>query len=120
MTLNDMAVAGLEPSPDMRPGANRFYLASDQAQLVSTLQGIVNPVASNCVFPLNTKPPVPTNIAVKVNGNKSPQDGNHADGWDYTDTNYTGLQVYGSWCDLIKSNGNKVEIIYGCLNEIIP
>lgn len=119
-TLNEMAIAGLEPSPDARPGATRFFLASDQMQLVTTLQGIVNPVASNCVFPLATKPPVPTNIAVKVNGGKSPQDTGHTDGWDYTDANFTGLQVYGSWCDQIKSNGNKVEIIYGCLNEIIP
>jgi len=38
----------------------------------------------------------------------------HADGWDYTDPAYTGVQVYGSWCDMIKNNGNTVEIIYGC------
>jgi hypothetical protein len=119
-TLNMLAVAGLEPSADTRPGATRFFLASSQAQLAATLEGIVNPVASNCVFPLNTKPPVPDNIAVKVNGTKSPQDTGHADGWDYTDAALTGLQVYGSWCDMIKSNGNKVEITYGCLNEIIP
>ena len=119
-TLNALAIAGLEPSADSRPGATRFFLASNQAQLVTTLESIVNPVASNCVFPLNTKPPVPDNIAVKVNGTKSPHDTGHTDGWDYTDAGLTGLQVYGSWCDMIKSNGNKVEITYGCLNEIIP
>jgi hypothetical protein len=119
-TLNDLAVAGLEPSPDARPGATRFYLASNQQQLVTTLESIVNPVASNCVFPLSSPPPVPENIAVKVNGTKSPQDKNHADGWDYTDAAYTGVQVYGSWCDMIKNNGNKVEIIYGCKDVIIP
>jgi hypothetical protein len=120
MTLNQLAVAGLEPSPDMRPGATRFFLASNQAQLVMTLEGIVNPVASNCIFPLSSPPPVPENIAVKVNGTKSPQDTMHLNGWDYTDPNFTAVQVYGSWCDMIKNNGNTVEIIYGCLGVIIP
>jgi hypothetical protein len=120
ITLNALAVAGLEPSPDMRPGAPRYYLGTDQASLFLALESVVSPVASNCVFPLKTKPPVPDNIAVKVNGAKSPHDPGHADGWDYTDPNLTALQVYGSWCDMIKANGNMVEITYGCLNEIIP
>jgi hypothetical protein len=120
MTLNDMAVAGLEPSPDMRPGATRFYLASDQQSLVTTLEGIVNPVASNCVFPLSKPPPVPQNIAVKVNGMKTPQDTGHAAGWDYTDPSYTAVQVYGSFCDTIKNNGNSVEIVFGCPGIDIP
>jgi len=119
-TLNQLAIAGLEPSPDTRPGATRFYLASNQAQLVTTLEGIVNPVASNCVFPLSSPPPVPENIAVKVNGTKSPQDTMHLNGWDYTDPNYTAVQVYGSWCDMIKNNGNTVEIVYGCPGVVIP
>ncbi len=120
LTLNQLAVAGLEPSSDTRPGATRFFLAANQAQLVTTLESIVNPVASNCVFPLSSPPPVPDNIAVKVNGNKAPPDTMHVDGWDYTDPSYTGVQVYGSWCDMIKNNGNKVEIIYGCPGVVIP
>jgi von Willebrand factor type A domain len=119
-TLNSLAVAGLEPSPDARPGATRFFLASNQAQLVSTLEAIVNPVASNCVFPLNAAPPVPENIAVKVNGAKTPHDTAHANGWDYTDPAYSSVQVFGAACDLIKSNGNMVEIIFGCKDVIIP
>jgi von Willebrand factor type A domain-containing protein len=119
-TLNALAIAGLEPSPDMRPGATRFFLASNQAQLTTTLESIVNPIASNCVFPLSGPPPVPENIAVKVDGNKTPQDTSHAQGWDYTDPNYTAVQVYGSFCDTIKNNGNMVEIIFGCKGVIIP
>ena len=119
-TLNQLAIAGLEPSPDTRPGATRFYLASNQAQLVSTLEGIVNPVASNCVFPLSKPPPVPDNIAVKVNGAKTPQDTMHTAGWDYTDASDTAVQVYGSFCDTIKNNGNSVEIIFGCPGVDIP
>ena len=119
-TLNQLAIAGLEPSPDTRPGATRFYLASNQMQLVTTLEGIVNPVASNCVFPLSSPPPVPDNIAVEVNGMKLMQDTTHANGWDYTDPAYTGVQVYGTGCDTIKNNGNSVEIIYGCPGVVIP
>ncbi len=119
-TLNKLADAGLEPSPSVIPGTPRFYLASNQAQLVSTLESIVNPVASNCVFPLSSPPPVPDNIAVKVNGAKTPQDTGHTAGWDYTDPSYTGVQVFGSFCDTIKNNGNSVEIIYGCPGISIP
>jgi len=120
MTLNDLAVAGLEPSSDTRPGATRFFLASNQQQLTTTLEGIVNPVASNCVFPLSSPPPVPENIAVKVNGMKTPQDTGHTAGWDYTDPSYTAVQVYGSFCDTIKNNGNSVEIVFGCPGVTIP
>jgi len=120
MTLNDLAVAGLEPSSDTRPGATRFFLASNQQQLTTTLEGIVNPVASNCVFPLSSPPPVPENIAVKVNGMKTPQDTGHTAGWDYTDPSYTAVQVYGSFCDTIKNNGNSVEIVFGCPGVNIP
>jgi hypothetical protein len=119
-TLNDLAVAGLEPAGNDLPGATRFFLASNKAQLVTTLEGIINPVASNCVFPLTSPPPVPENIAVKINGAKTPQDTNHANGWDYTDALYTGVQVYGAACDTIKNNGNMVEIIFGCKDVIIP
>jgi hypothetical protein len=120
MTLNLMAVAGMEPRNDPRPGADSFYLGTTQQELVSALAAIVNPIASSCIFPLTSVPPVPDNIAVKVNGTKSPQDTAHANGWDYTDPNYTAVQVYGPWCDMIKSNGNSVEITFGCKNEIIP
>jgi hypothetical protein len=120
MTLNQLAIAGLEASSDTRPGATRFYLASNQQQLTTTLEGIVNPVASNCVFPLSSPPPVPENIAVKVNGIKTPQDTGHNAGWDYTDPSYTAVQVYGSFCDTIKNNGNSVEIVFGCPGVNIP
>jgi hypothetical protein len=119
-TLNMLAVAGLEPQQDFRPGATRFYLASNQDQLVAALLAIVNPIASSCVFPLASPPPDPENIAVKVNGMKAPMDITHAGGWDYTDAKYSGVQVYGSWCDTIRSVGNQVEIIFGCKDIIIP
>ena len=119
-TLGNLAVAGLEPRADPNPAATKFYLASTQAELVAALQSIVTPIANNCVFALTKPPPDPENIAVKVSGVKSPQDPQHAEGWDYGDASQTSVQVYGSWCDMIKKNANMVEITYGCPGFVIP
>jgi len=117
--LNQMAVAGLEARPDPNPLATKFYLANTKNDLVLALQAITG-VVSTCLFPLNGKPPVPNNIAVKVDGTKAPQDMTHADGWDYTNADLTAVEVFGSWCDKIKTAGaNKVEIIFGCPGVVI-
>lgn len=119
MTLNMLAAAGLEPRADPNPLATKYYLAATQNELVTALNAIVGQV-STCTFPLNPPPPVPNRIAVKVTGVKAPQDTTHTDGWDYTSGDYTSLQVYGSWCDMIRTAAaNMVEIVYGC-QDIIP
>lgn len=123
-TLNAMAMAGGVPRPpdSVNPLAMNlaFYLANTQAELADALRAITGEIAS-CVFPLNPPPPVPDNIAVDVNSMRSPQDPARADGWEYTSDDHTGLEVYGSWCDLIKGAGqNQVQILYGCPNEPIP
>jgi hypothetical protein len=65
-------------------------------------------------------PPVPDHVAVKVNDVTAPRDTNHTDGWDYTDSSYTAIQVYGSWCDMIKSSAaTMVDIVFGC-QDIVP
>ncbi|HMJ55453.1 MAG TPA: vWA domain-containing protein [Polyangiaceae bacterium] len=117
--LNQMALAGLEARPDPNPLATKYYLANTQAELVLALQAITG-VVSTCLFPLNARPPVPNNIAVKVDGVKAPQDMTHVDGWDYTSPDLNAVEVHGSWCEKIKTAGaNKVEIIYGCPGVII-
>jgi hypothetical protein len=113
-TLNVLATAGLEPRIDADPAAPKFYLASTQADLVTSLTAITGAISS-CVFPLSTPPPDPTNIAVKVSGMKAPQDPAHQDGWDYTDASQMSLTVYGSWCSMIQTSAsNMVQIVYGC------
>jgi hypothetical protein len=117
--LNQLALAGLEARPDPNPLATKYYLANTKDELVLALQAITG-VVSTCLFPLNSKPPVPNNIAVKVDGTKSPQDTTHMDGWDYTGPEQTAVEVFGSWCEKIKTAGaNKVEIIFGCPGVII-
>lgn len=117
--LNQLAVAGLEARPDPNPLATKYYLANTKDELVLALQAITG-VVSTCLFPLNMKPPVPNNIAVKVDGTKAPQDDTHVDGWDYTSPEMTAVEVFGSWCEKIKTAGaNKVEIIFGCPGVVI-
>ena len=120
MTLNQLATAGLEGRSDPNPLADRFYLASTQAELTTAFK-VITGVASSCLFPLSKPPPVPENIAVKVAGVKAPADSSNTNGWNYTDANHTSVEVFGSWCEMIKTTAaNKVEIIFGCPNVPIP
>jgi hypothetical protein len=119
-TLNDWAIAGGEARPDPNPIATKFYLGSTKDELVAAFTAITT-VAQTCVFNFTKAPPVPTKIAVKVSGVKAPADPTHADGWDYTDSTNMAVEVFGSWCDMIKTTAaNKVEIIFGCPNIDIP
>ena len=118
--LNDMAVAGQMPRDDPNPLATKFYLASTKDELVQSLEEITGQVAS-CTFDLTAAPPDASNIAVKVNGVKAPRDTTHLNGWDYTSSDFMHVEVFGSWCDQIKSaSSNSVNFILGCPNEVIP
>jgi hypothetical protein len=120
MVLNEMAVAGLEPRPDLNPAATRFYLANTKDDLVTSLKVITGQIP-NCLFPLATPPPDPDNIAVKVSAVKAPKDPTHQNGWDYAAADHSAVAVYGSWCTMIQTSAaNMVQIIYGCPDIIIP
>jgi hypothetical protein len=119
-TLNDMAVAGGMARADTNPLATKFYLASTEDELVTSLETITGQVAS-CVFDLTAVPPDPTNIAVHVNNTKAPQDTTHMNGWDYTGADDKQIQIYGSWCDQITTaNANTVNFVFGCVGQPPP
>jgi len=105
---------------DPNPLATKFYLASTEDELVTSLETITGQVAS-CVFDLTSVPPDPTNIAVHVNNTKAPQDTTHMNGWDYTGTDDKQIQIYGSWCDQITAaNANTVNFVFGCVGQPPP
>jgi hypothetical protein len=113
-TLNEMAVAGLEP----RPGDLKYYAAASRADLVSALD-IITGTVSNCVFPLGDKPPSPDDVAVFVDGARIPRDPSHMNGWDYATEG--SVQLYGMACEKVKAAATpKVEIIFGCPGVVIP
>jgi hypothetical protein len=119
VALNDMATAGQMARADTNPLADKFYLASTQDELVQALELITGQV-STCTFDLTAAPPDPSNIAVHVNGTRAPQDTTHMNGWDYTDSTDTEVEVYGSWCDQIKSaSANTVNFVLGCPGELV-
>jgi hypothetical protein len=120
-TLNMLATAGQEPRADPNPLATKYYLGTTNAELVTALKSITGVINRDCIFPLSKAPPVPENIAVKVMSVKAPYDTSNGNGWNYTDANHTAVQVYGSWCEMIKTSAaNMVQIIFGCPNIPIP
>jgi len=117
--LNEMAIAGQMPQSSGDPAAPKYYLASTQDELVRALVEITGQV-SNCVFDLTSKPPDPDNIAVEIDDKKAPRDTNHSNGWDYIGTDYLQVEVFGSWCEGIKSaSANSVNFVLGCPGEVI-
>lgn len=114
--LNAMAIAGGKP----RTGAESFYLASTEAEISEALSAITGEVAS-CVFDLEPPPPVPDNIAVDFGDARADHDPTRQNGWEYTKDDYTQLEVYGTWCDRIRTEAmNQVSIKYGCPDQPIP
>jgi hypothetical protein len=116
--LNSLADKGGKPRPNAP--LTHFYLGTSQVELTAAFR-IITGEASNCIFPLNPPPPVkddPTKLGAYIAGNpdtKIPYDASKANGWAYTDANDSAVQVFGSWCDMIKGAGaDKVKIIYGC------
>jgi len=116
--LNSLADKGGKPRPNAP--LTHFYLGTSQAELAAQFR-IITGEASNCIFPLNPPPPVkddPTKLGAYIAGNpdtKIPYDATKTNGWAYTDANDSAVQVYGTWCEMIKGAGaDKVKIIYGC------
>jgi len=100
---------------------DHYYPALSPQDLNTALAAIVGAVAS-CTFALGKAPPVPSNVAVQFNDDKSlraPQDTTHTNGWDYT--NATTIQLYGSWCDNVTNGTYKsAKILMGCPGQKIP
>jgi hypothetical protein len=125
-TLNALADAGGEvPASANNPLAPHYYLASNMTALTAALGSITGQISS-CVFPLATPPPVPndaTKLGVYLGAGmtKIPYDSKMANGWAYTDTNDSAVEVFGSWCTMIQAAGaGAVQIIFGCMSIDVP
>jgi hypothetical protein len=113
-TLSNMANAGGYP----RAGSPTYYNVSSTAEFVSVLQTLVG-MAASCTFTVPNPPNDMTDrahIGVIVDGKELTKDTSHANGWDYTSTGMTAVQVYGSTCDAIMNGSAKsVEIVFKCI-----
>jgi hypothetical protein len=114
-TLNAMAVAGGMPQTG---AATSFYSVTDTASLVSALNAILGRVAS-CKFNVGDAPNSMTSVdQIDVYGDSTliGKDTSHANGWDYTNTSHTAIEVYGPQCDAILSGAIKnVTITFRCI-----
>jgi von Willebrand factor type A domain. len=114
-TLDRMADAGgqaLASSP-------RYYSANTQAELVTAMGQISGKIAS-CLFTMASAPPDPANVAVKFSdGTVALRDPAQTNGWNYTDSTNTRIQLFGPPCDSVM-NGTytDVKILFGCPGQI--
>jgi hypothetical protein len=114
-TLNNMAVAGGRPQTG---AATSFYSVTDTASLVSALQAILGRVGS-CKFTVGDAPNSMTSvdqIDVFGDGTLISKDMSRADGWDYTNTSHTEIQIYGPKCDAIMAGTiMNVTVTFRCI-----
>lgn len=117
--LNQLAIAGLEPHVDPDPAAPQFYLASTQAELVTTLKGITG-AAATCLFPLSSSPPNPDHVGVFIGDKEVVKDTMNASGWNYTGPDMKTIELFGAACAQAKAEGaGLVKVIFGCKNDPI-
>jgi len=113
-TLNTMAVKGGRPRNDV----TKYYSVSSRDELAAALETIAGQIAS-CTFPLSPAPPVPDNVAVRVDGKPLARDTNQTNGWNYGPGNGV-IELFGAACDDLKSGAAKnVQILYGCAGRLV-
>jgi hypothetical protein len=113
-TLSNMANAGGYP----RSGSPAYYNVSSTAEFVNVLMTLVG-VAASCTFSVPDPPNADTDrahIGVLVNGTELTKDTNHTNGWDYTTSGMTAVEVFGPQCDAIKNGtATSVSIVFKCI-----
>ncbi len=126
--LSQLALNGNTPrSPGCSVAAGDCHYqigsANFEQELAAALQAIAGQI-SDCIFELpvneDTDPNL-VNVTIDTpNGTeKIYKDVSHQDGWDYTDSTQTKIQLFGPACELYKGTpGNTVSIILGCPTEV--
>jgi hypothetical protein len=114
--LNDAAVAGGVP----KAGSKKYYEATSAAELSAALNQIAGGIiVPSCSFQLQSVPPVPGDVSVKLNGVLVPRSPSHANGWDYSPNAMT-ITFFGSFCSQIKmAASSNVSFVYGCPGPVI-
>ena len=114
LSLNDLAIAGLEPASCANPLDDCFYLGNSQEQLTSDMLAIATNI-STCTFMLTATPPDPNNVRVTQDTERVMRDPSRTNGWEYEDAAQTIIVVHGPACDAIKgSSAANIEIVFGC------
>lgn len=80
---------------------------------------------ADCTYALPAAPPDPSNVGVYLVGDggttKIPRDQQDQEGWDYVDTTYASIRLYGSWCDMDRAGTlGTPKFVAGCPGICIP
>jgi hypothetical protein len=113
-TLNQMAVAGGVPRSDPML---QFFPVASRMDLSKALTEIAGQITS-CVFSLSKPPLAPDSVKVTVDGDRVPESA--SDGWSYTSSQHSAIQLGGTWCERIKAKGGQVDIVFGCPGIVVP
>lgn len=109
--LESMAVAGMRP----RATSPSYYPVSSAAELATEFRQITTTIAE-CRFALETPPPDPDLVDVRLDGASIYRDVTHTDGWDWSSDNPNELRFYGRSCGLLQaaSGGSRLRAVFGC------
>ncbi len=126
--LSQLAVNGNTPkSSNCSPAAGDCHYQIGTANFQQELEAVLDQIAgtiSNCVFDLPAGEeidPNMVNVVIETANGKVEvfRDLSHLDGWDYTDSSQTQVQLFGPPCELYKQEkGNKVIIVLGCKTKL--
>lgn len=112
--LNAMALAGGQPQMN---AATDYYSATNQAELSDALDQIAVSVIS-CVIPLSEVPDNPDGVRIFIDGVEVPRDMADVNGWDYTDSGMTDIELYGAACDNLQDGDqHTVTATFACIVE---
>lgn len=100
-TLDAMADAGGRA----QAGPTHYYDASDQTALTAALTDIAGSVIS-CRIDLEEAPQYPDLVHIYMDGSEVPRD--PGNGWDYTDSSNTAIELYGEACERLKDGDDHV------------
>lgn len=127
--LSQLAINGETPrSPACSAATKDCHYQIGTANFQAELEAALNEIAgavSDCVFEIpegdeNVDPNL-VNVAVETSGGtiETYKDTSHQDGWDYTDSTQTKIQLYGPACQAyLAEEGAKVIIVLGCKTVI--
>lgn len=109
--LSQMAKAGGVP---LTGGSVSYYPATDLATLKTAFQTIVGSVIS-CEIKLDEKPKKPEYVRIFLDGKKVLRDTTKSNGWDYTDSTYLKIKLYGQACKSLQQGMNhKLTATFAC------
>ncbi len=110
--LNGLANNGGRPQVG---GTTAYYSASNQTELLAALQTIAVGLIS-CEIELEEPPDFPDLVTIYMDGQEVPRDLAQGNGWDYTDSSNTVVELFGGACDTLQDGDeHTLTATFACI-----